>query len=87
VKRSSESGMRDVIPSLNHIFESLTPPAQKFAPVTDWPEARKGQAHHKLTNKKQALADRVAADPRNLEREVGDSSRRSGTAFDGDGGG
>src|SRR6202521_4970618 len=34
VRRSSESGRRDVIPSLNHIFESLTPPARKFAPVT-----------------------------------------------------
>ena len=34
-RRSSELGMPVVIPSLNHIFEPLTPPlARKFAPVT-----------------------------------------------------
>src|SRR5258708_37827331 len=38
VRRSSESGMPVVIPSLNHIFEPLTPPpARKFAPVTNAP--------------------------------------------------
>src|SRR5882762_6573270 len=38
VRRSSESGTPVVIPSLNHIFEPLTPPpARKFAPVTKIP--------------------------------------------------
>src|SRR5271166_5205369 len=37
VKRSNESGGGRIIHSLNHTFQTLTPPpARKFAPVTTW---------------------------------------------------